>query len=219
MFRVVNDMTAGYTAFEAWGYDRFVAPAVLEMGRRSMDPYLVQVPKGGRLLDVGCGGGLHAVMMGDERPDLEIVGLDLNPGQVGRAVARSKRFHGRLSFVEGSALDLPFEDESFDTVTSFASIKHWPNPRRGVEEAVRVLKPGGLLMIVEADRGCHYEDAAAFVELTRGPSALKGLYCSRSSGPMSRVAPSMWMKRVASWTVYPSKTLTLNASPGRRLGS
>lgn len=170
---MVNDMTAQYSTLEAWGYDRFIAPAVVELARASMDAHLAQIPKGGRLLDVGCGGGRHAVMIGDERRDLEIVGLDLSPGQVARAVSRSERFHGRLTFVEGSALDLPFEEASFDVVTSFASIKHWPDPRRGVEEAVRVLKPGGLLLIVEADRGCHLEDAAAFVDMTWGPKPLK----------------------------------------------
>ncbi len=173
MFRVVNDMTAQYSSLEAWGYDRFIAPAVVEMGRTSMDRHLAQIPKGSRVLDVGCGGGRHAAMIGDERPDLEIVGLDLSPGQVARAVTRAERFHGRLTFVEGSALELPFDDDSFDVVTSFASIKHWPDPRQGIEEAVRVLKPGGLLLIVEADRGCRLEDAAAFVDLTKGPKVLK----------------------------------------------
>ena len=90
MFRVVNDMTAQYSSLEAWGYDRFIAPAVVEMGRASMDRHLAQIPKGCRVLDVGCGGGRHAAMIGDERPDLEIVGIDLSPGQVARAVARAK---------------------------------------------------------------------------------------------------------------------------------
>jgi ubiquinone/menaquinone biosynthesis C-methylase UbiE len=57
-----------------------------------------------------------------------------------------------------------FSDGSFDAVISVASIKHWPDKVKGLRECVRVLSRGGVLNIIEADRGCHPDDARAFVD-------------------------------------------------------
>jgi ubiquinone/menaquinone biosynthesis C-methylase UbiE len=70
-------------------------------------------------------------------------------------------------------LDLDFSDGSFDAVISVASIKHWPDKVRGLQECIRVLAPGGALNIIEADRGCHLDDARAFVDRWRIASILK----------------------------------------------
>lgn len=174
---VLKSMTAPYTAAESWIYDRVIADAVAEMRTAMMDELGAGLPEHARILDVGSGGGQIAIAIAHERPSAEVTGIDLSQEQVGRARRRAKQadVDGRVRFVQGSALDLPFEDNSFDLVLSVASIKHWPDPARGLAECARVLVPGGKLVVVEADRGCRFEDAAEFVGRFRLPGALKPL--------------------------------------------
>lgn len=172
---MLADMTAPYSALEAWAYDRFIAPAVAQMRERVEATFMALLPTAGSVLDVGCGGGHAAVALAEKRRDLQVTGLDLNPGQVGRARKRAARAGVDARFVQGSALELPFDDATFDGVYSVASIKHWPDPALGVREMARALRPGGRLVVVEADRGCTHEDAAAFVAAWPIPSPLRPL--------------------------------------------
>lgn len=160
------DITAPYTAIEAWTYDAFIAPAVTELVARNLGEILDRLPRDGRVLDVGCGGGQALALLAANRPDLRLHGVDLSPGQVGQARAR---LGDRARIVAGSALALPYRDACFDFVFSDASIKHWPDPAAGLVECVRVLRPGAHLVVTEADRGCRLEDAAAFVRRWRLP--------------------------------------------------
>jgi SAM-dependent methyltransferase len=167
------DITAPYTAIEAWTYDRFIAPAVAELLERNLGEVLDGLPRRAEVLDVGCGGGHALELLAARRPDLRLHGVDLSPGQVERA---RTRLGDGATVIEGSALKLPYASNRFDLVFSDASIKHWPDPARGLRECVRVLRPGGRLVVTEADRGCRYEDAAAFVRRWRLPRVAFPLY-------------------------------------------
>lgn len=166
---VLLDPTARYGALESWVYDRCIAPAVMDLSDRVEARLLARLPEGARVLEVGSGGGQLAVQLAGKRPDLSIVGLDLSPEQVARAAARARPVAGRVRFVEGSAMALPFDDGTFDAVLSVASIKHWPDPALGLAECARVLRAGGALAVIEADRGCAMRDAQAFVGRWRIP--------------------------------------------------
>jgi ubiquinone/menaquinone biosynthesis C-methylase UbiE len=172
----LRDATAPYSAAEAFFYDKLVAPALLELKEATLAEFLPRVAKGAEVLEVGCGGGQLACELCERRPDVRYIGLDLSPDQVRRASRRGARFAPRLSFVRGSALDLPFDTGRFDLVLSIASIKHWPDPARGLAECVRVAKSGGSLLIVEADRGCRLEDAKRFVARWRVLPPLRPLF-------------------------------------------
>ena len=168
---VMRDFTLPYSAAESWLYDFWIAPAVMALRPAMMARLIAELPEGAKVLEVGCGGGHLAVELLERRGDLRYVGLDLSAEQVGRARRRlAGANHAEL--VQGSALDLPFDRGRFDAVISVASIKHWPDPAKGVSECVRVLAPGGLLAIVEADRGCTLDDANALVSGLKMPRAL-----------------------------------------------
>ena len=169
-----NDLTARYSFAEAWAYDRFVAPAVMDMRDAAVDNYLADLPQGARVLEVGCGGGQLAHAVIEQRPDLRWVGLDASKDQIERARRRNAG-HQSAEFVVGDALALPFADQCFDATVSIASIKHWADQSKGLAECVRVLRPGGQLLIVEADRGCRFNDARAFVSRWRLPKAIRPL--------------------------------------------
>jgi ubiquinone/menaquinone biosynthesis C-methylase UbiE len=168
MPRLFADITAPYSAIEAWTYDAIVAPAVAELLARNLNEVRDRIPRDGRVLDVGCGGGQALALLAVERPDVHLHGVDLSSGQVGRARVR---LGDRARIVTGSALALPYRDACFDFVFSDASIKHWPDPAAGLRECVRVLRPGAQLVVTEADRGCRLEDAAAFVRRWRAQRA------------------------------------------------
>ncbi len=170
--RMLIDFKAPYTEFEARAYDRVIAPAVASFESVLLEDALSRVPRGGRLLEVGCGGGQLLAKLAERRDDLRLTGLDLAAGQVLRARERTARHGPRVEVVEGSALALPFGEAAFDSVISVASIKHWPDPLRGLSECARVLRPGGELFVVEADRGCRPEDVRAFVSQWRQPRVL-----------------------------------------------
>lgn len=175
MASVLLQATAPYRAIDAWAYDAVIAPAVVELVRPMLDALLADLPEGGSILDVGCGGGQLAVEIARRRPDVQVTGVDLSPAQVARARKRGAGLAARVRFVEGSALSLPFDDASFDAVASVASIKHWPEPARGLAELARVTRVGGSLAVAEVDRGCRWADAAGFVRGWRLPGPAKPL--------------------------------------------
>jgi demethylmenaquinone methyltransferase/2-methoxy-6-polyprenyl-1,4-benzoquinol methylase len=109
------------------------------------------VPEGGRVLDVATGTGDVAIEFARRTRAGEILGLDPSGGMlaVGRDKLARAGLDGRVRLVEGNALALPFEDASFDAVTIAFGLRNLPDYERGVREMVRVLKPGGRLLVLE----------------------------------------------------------------------
>lgn len=94
-------------------------------------------PGPGRLLDIACGGGLLAPHV----TGYEHVGVDL-----GEAGLRQARGHG-VRPVRADAAALPFGDGCFDVVVAGEVLEHVPDPGAVVDEACRVLRRGGTLVI------------------------------------------------------------------------
>jgi ubiquinone/menaquinone biosynthesis C-methylase UbiE len=170
---VLLDNTSLYRPVESWIYDRVIAPAVMQFARPVEKLVLDLLRDGAKVLEVGCGGGYLAAPIVKGRSDVSLCGVDLSPEQIGCAKKRCRPWQDRLTFVQGSVLDLDFPGGTFDAVISVASIKHWPDKVQRVRECIRVLAPGGVLNIVEADRRCHRDDARAFVDRWRIASILK----------------------------------------------
>jgi ubiquinone/menaquinone biosynthesis C-methylase UbiE len=157
IFAVFGDPKSGYSSLEALAFDRLlikIAGPLHDAAQRELAP-LIQ--PGMRILDVGCGGGQFARRLVDHFADIELVGVDLSPDQVARARSRASG-RAQLSFVEGNALDLPFDADTFDLVYSVGSFKHWPDAEQGLRECARVAKKGAPLFVMEGDRGCRHED-------------------------------------------------------------
>jgi ubiquinone/menaquinone biosynthesis C-methylase UbiE len=131
------------------------------------------VPQGARILDVGCGPGHATAALAQKLPSARIVGVDL----ADRAIALARAAYGErsnASFQVADAMSLPFADAAFDVVMSTASIKHWPSAERGVREALRVLRRGGSLVLLETDPACTNEQALRFVSYFQHVPALAG---------------------------------------------
>lgn len=96
------------------------------------------------VLDVGCGTGAVLALLHEKYPDRRYVGLDLTPEMI--EVARTKVAPG-MEFVVGDAENLPFDEASFDAVLCSNSFHHYPNPAAFLAGALRVLRPGGRLIL------------------------------------------------------------------------
>jgi demethylmenaquinone methyltransferase/2-methoxy-6-polyprenyl-1,4-benzoquinol methylase len=101
---------------------------------------------GGSALDVACGSGkLTARLAKITGPQGRVVGLDFSPEML--AIAR--RDHPGIEFLEGDALNLPFEDATFDASTIAFGLRNLADPVKGLREMLRVVKPGGRAVVLE----------------------------------------------------------------------
>ena len=114
-----------------------------------------------RLLEVSCGrgGGLKAVL--GAAPDrFDATGLDIAPSAI--AFCRSHYGeHEQLRFVEGGALDLPFDDASFDVVLNVEASNDYGDRRRFFDEVARVLTADGVFLYAESLKSGAVEAAQA----------------------------------------------------------
>ncbi len=167
----LREPTAPYSRLEALVYDAIIAPGVDGLASQALDSTAGAMPRGARVLDVGCGGGHLLRSLVRQRPDLQCTGLDLSSAQLRRAAKRVPS----ATFVRGDAAALPFPEASFDLVVSVGSVKHWQERERGLAECARVLAGAGHLLVVELDRGCPLDHASRFVSTWRLPRAVKPL--------------------------------------------
>lgn len=105
---------------------------------RAIDP-----KPGERILDVAAGTGSSAAPLASK--GALVTCLDLSEGMI----AEGRRRHPDLEFVHGSAEALPFDDDTFDTVTISFGLRNVQHPKTALAEFYRVLKPGGNVVICE----------------------------------------------------------------------
>lgn len=106
---------------------------------------------GSRVLDVCTGTADLALEFARAGASGDVTGVDLSEGMlgVGRAKLRRAGAAGKVRLLTADALDLPFPDGRFDVVTCAFGLRNLPDRARGIEEMVRVLRPGGRLLILE----------------------------------------------------------------------
>ena len=107
---------------------------------------LLHVPKGLRVLEVGCGRGIALAALTRVCQPASLAALDIDPAllEVARANAREQGLD--VTFVEGDVRNMPFDDAAFDLVVDFGTCYHVARPEAALAEIERVLAPGGLFV-------------------------------------------------------------------------
>ena len=160
-------MNALYRAFDYNG-KRKMAKEIIEKTAA-----YVHLPEGGRGLDVGCGSGALTIACAKNNPQGTMVGCDIWSGAY-KAVFSKKRCEdnakaegiNNVCFEEGNAIHLPFDDESFDALTSnyvYHNIS-FHDKKELLLESLRVLKKGGCFAIHDLMSKARYGDMEAFVK-------------------------------------------------------
>jgi len=135
---VVTRMNFSHAALTDWGLEH------------------VRIEPSFTILDVGCGGGRTIHEMAARATAGRVLGVDYSEASVeaSREANRDAVADGRVEVQQGSVSRLPFADAMFDLVTAVETHYYWPDLPNDAREILRVLKPGGtLLVIAEAYMG------------------------------------------------------------------
>lgn len=110
----------------------------------------VRDQKPSNILDIATGTGDLAINLAKTGAD-KIVGLDISKGMldIGRKKIKSKKLSEFIQMVIGDSENLPFGDNSFDAITVAFGVRNFENLEKGLSEILRVLKPNGILVILE----------------------------------------------------------------------
>lgn len=154
--------------YDALGHSRF--SNAFAYGRSKIDALVdevyASVPKGGKVLDVGCGTGEH--LQRALKAGLKPYGVEPAPGMLDVA----RRNVPDAEIAQGVATELPFKDGQFDLVIMVEVLRYLdrPDTEKALREARRVLKPGGQLFVTLVNRWA----LDGFYVLQRARSLVRG---------------------------------------------
>jgi SAM-dependent methyltransferase len=108
-----------------------------------------------KLIDIGCGSGFLLNRVFNEiSKTIELYGVDFSP----KAISKGESLYPQIEFRCESGSQTSFESEAFSVLISYGSMEHFPEPDRGVLEAGRILRPGGLFFIMVPTLGVYRTD-------------------------------------------------------------
>jgi ubiquinone/menaquinone biosynthesis C-methylase UbiE len=110
----------------------------------------ISIDKHNTILDIGCGGGRTVNKLAAVAAQGKVYGVDFSGESVAFASRINKQWieTGRVEIREASVSQLPFSADAFDVVTAVETHFWWPDLPADMREVLRVLKPGGTLIII-----------------------------------------------------------------------
>lgn len=112
------------------------------------------------IVELGCGGGRNAAQLLSRFPKAKLTALDYSEVSVEKTMRINWRNiqNGRCRVLQGDVSALPFAESSFDLATAFETVYFWPGPTESFREVWRVLRPGGIFLIVNESDGTNKDD-------------------------------------------------------------
>lgn len=159
-------------------YERKVVPHIVRIGcgcqmlAEKRQPIVAQAQ--GRVLELGMGAGANLPWLLPDRVS-ELVGIEPSDELRAMALAASAAHRIKTSILPAAAEDLPFENASFDTVLCTYTLCSVADPVRALDEARRVLRPGGTFLFCEHGR-------APDADVARWQERIDPYWCRVSGG-------------------------------------
>ncbi|HET8753526.1 MAG TPA: bifunctional demethylmenaquinone methyltransferase/2-methoxy-6-polyprenyl-1,4-benzoquinol methylase UbiE [Salinimicrobium sp.] len=103
------------------------------------------------ILDIATGTGDLVINLAKETKASKLVGLDISEGmlEVGRKKIEKEGFSDKIEMIQADSEAMPFPDNSFDAITVAFGVRNFENLEKGLSEILRVLKPGGIFVVLE----------------------------------------------------------------------
>jgi ubiquinone/menaquinone biosynthesis C-methylase UbiE len=117
-----------------------------KFGLQRLRGKILKLVDGENILEIGVGTGLNVSVYPNET---EIVGVEPKFAMLKRARRKVKKFGKKTFFICASAETLPFKDKTFDSVFATFVFCEVREPKKAFSEILRVLKPGGILILLE----------------------------------------------------------------------
>lgn len=130
-------------------YEAAVKPFMWKTWNKIAEEVSKRTPNGGYVVDLGCGPGSVLRIIRSKRPDIQLTGVDIDPGIIG--IARKKVADKDIEFYIASIDATPIQSEKADVVISTLMFHHLSTATKAAafEEAQRILKPGGIFLLCD----------------------------------------------------------------------
>ena len=131
------------------------ARSMRDKGWNGLDGMIASGVRGGDVLEIGPGPGYVGLELAKRIYPASLTGCEISPSMLRLAEKNYAEYGIAARYVLGNCMEMPFEDESFDTVISNGSLHEWENPLRVFNEIYRVLRSGGRYCITDLRRDVH----------------------------------------------------------------
>ena len=198
-------LTLVFFAMTIWStlmYHAFDYNGKRQMARQIIDgtAAYVNLPAGGKILDVGCGSGALSIAVAKRNPKAEVIAVD-RWGKEYASFSRTlceqnAKAEGvkHVYFTQGDATQLKFPDETFDAVTSNYVYHNIPGDRQAyLLETLRTLKKGGTFAIHDIMSRTKYGDMQAFVKKLKDMGYEKVELIDTTDGKFMKKWEATWM--------------------------
>ncbi len=202
VFAVLTLIFCVMTKWSILMYRAFDYNGKRQMSRQIIDgtAAYINLPEGGKCLDVGCGSGALTIAVAKRNPRTEVIGVDRwgkEYASFSKTLCESNaKAEGvtHVYFTQGDATKLRFPDEAFDAVTSNYVYHNIPGDRQAyVLETLRTLKKGGTFAIHDIMSRSKYGDIQTFVKKLRDMGYEKVELIDTTDGKFMKKWEAIWM--------------------------